>query len=445
MFIRYLRPAWYFNLGTLPSGHRWADYRECITDVSKKLDCTQVYTHESILAWDCAYQLLLKGFSLTQPCKSLAFFEGQIPVKDEYRFIRRHFNAFWGLYILLIRLISFHNPFIELASFIGSLRIRRTSLYNQVENDFQWTNDVTVRPYFVSVILPTLNRYNYLLQILKDLEAQTYRNFEVIVIDQSKPYQEDFYHQFDLNLRLIRQEERGLWKARNAGVINAQGELIAFTEDDVRISSNWIDQHIRCLHEFDAGISTGVFYPEGTKIPVEKSMFRWAEQFSSGNAMVRKEVFELTGLFDLQFEGMRMGDGEFGVRAYLCGVGSVSNPRAFALDVKAPEGGLREMGSWDSFRPTKWFHPRPVPSVLYYVRSYFGNRSATLDLLLKLPMSVIPFKHKGNPLLIFLSFFIIVFSLPLIIVQVFKSWRISSKMLNTGSRISTLSGAPDSC
>ena len=44
----------------------------------------------------------------------------------------------------------------------------------------------------VSVVIPTLNRYTYLKDVLEDLEKQDYENFEVIVVDQSEPFQKNF-------------------------------------------------------------------------------------------------------------------------------------------------------------------------------------------------------------------------------------------------------------
>jgi len=63
-------------------------------------------------------------------------------------------------------------------------------------------------------------------------------------------------------------------------------------------------------------------------------------------------------LFDEKFNGMRMGDGEFGMRAYTKGYKSISNPYAKRLHLKVSEGGLREMGSWDGFRPKKMVCPQ---------------------------------------------------------------------------------------
>lgn len=77
--------------------------------------------------------------------------------------------------------------------------------------------------------------------------------------------------------------------------------------------------------------------------------------------MVKRAVFKRTGLFDEQFNGMRMGDGEFGYRAYLHGFKSISNHKAPRVHL-SKEGGFAEMGSWDGFRPTKWFAPQTTPS-----------------------------------------------------------------------------------
>ena len=99
----------------------------------------------------------------------------------------------------------------------------------------------------VSVVIPTLNRYNYLKDALKDLETQDYSNFEVIVVDQSEPFNSEFYKDYNLDINVIRQEEKALWLARNTAIKHSKGSFIALSEDDVRINSNWISSHLKCL------------------------------------------------------------------------------------------------------------------------------------------------------------------------------------------------------
>ena len=288
------------------------------------------------------------------------------------------------------------------------------------------------------MIIPTLNRYKYLKDVLKDFEKQDYTNFEIIVVDQSEPFQQDFYKRFNLNINLIRQEEKALWLARNKAIKNAKGNLIALSEDDVRIQPNWISNHLKGLDFFDAQISAGVFFPEGSNIPKDRSFFAIASQFATGNAMLYKDVFRRIGLFDRQFEKQRMGDGEFGLRAYLNRIKSISTPFASCVDVKAPSGGLRQMGSWDAFRPKKWFSPRPIPSVLYLFRKYFGTKRTFFSLLKTVPPSVMPYKFKRNKKMMLIGSILSLFLLPLILIQVLISWRMASKKIKQGALIEEL-------
>src|SRR5690606_21161604 len=170
----------------------------------------------------------------------------------------------------------------------------------------------------------------------------------------------------------------------------------------------------------------------GSSIPKERSFFCIASQFATGNAMLYKDVFKKIGLFDRQFEKQRMGDGEFGLRAYLNGLKSISNPYASCIDVKAGTGGLREMGSWDAFRPKKLFAPRPIPSVLYFYRKYFGTKRRLLAIFRSVPQSIVPYRYKKSKKMLVVGFFIAVILFPFVVLQVYISWRLASKKLKEG-------------
>ena len=190
---------------------------------------------------------------------------------------------------------------------------------------------------------------------------------------------------------------------------------------------------------FNADISSGVSISMiGAKVPENYSFFRWSDQLDTGNVMIKKKVFTKCGLFDEQFERMRMGDGEFGVRTYLNGLKNVSNPKASRIHLKETKGGLRDMGHWDGFRPKIYFAPRPIPSVLYLYRKYWGNQSALVSLILSIPLSFSPYKLKSQKSGYILSIIIFFIFLPLVIILVIFSWSISSRMLKTGGLISRL-------
>ena len=137
----------------------------------------------------------------------------------------------------------------------------------------------------------------------------------------------------------------------------------------------------------------------------------------------------MIGLFDRQFEKMRMGDGAFGLRVYLNGFKSVSNPLAYCEDLKAPAGGLRQMGSWDAFRPARFWSPRPVPSVLYYVRKSFGSMAACQVIANNLFSSITPYRFKSNKKVTLIFYVAGLLLSPLLLIQAYRSWMIASEML----------------
>jgi glycosyltransferase involved in cell wall biosynthesis len=264
-------------------------------------------------------------------------------------------------------------------------------------------------------------------------------NFEVIVVDQSEPFQKEFYDEFDLNINLIYQKEKALWLARNKAIKESQGEHILLFDDDSRVDADWITQHLKTLDFFQADLSSGVsISTQGAKVPANYAHFGISSQLDTGNVLLKKEVFRQIGLFDRQFEKQRMGDGEFGLRAYLANYKNISNPYAKRLHLKVGSGGLRQMGSWDGFRPKKWLDPRPIPSVVYLFRKYHGNKAARLALLKTVPSSIMPYRYKSNSALMLVGVIISILISPLILIQVLKSWSLASNKIKDGSRIDKL-------
>ncbi|MEZ4692130.1 MAG: hypothetical protein R3A12_19015 [Ignavibacteria bacterium] len=61
----------------------------------------------------------------------------------------------------------------------------------------------------------------------------------------------------------------------------------------------------------------GISFDDRGQCTGKITVFRWADQFDFGNALVKRKVFLKTGMFDRQFDKQRMGDGEFGMRHFL--------------------------------------------------------------------------------------------------------------------------------
>lgn len=394
---------------------------------------------ERDLAW-CAFQM---GFISSDSNDDFNFWKNvSLPIQDEYRFLRKNYHKAWVYYVLFLRLLTLRNPFKELSALLKTKDVKRV---DYAQNYFEYkayntfTSTLVKSNPLVSVIIPTLNRYKHLKDVLRDLEKQSYKNFEVIVVDQTDDFKAEAYNHWNLDLYYWHQKEKALWKARNSAIKKAKGDYILLYDDDSLIEADWIFHHLKTLDFFKADISSGVSMSViGGKPPKHYQYFRWSDQLDTGNVMIKKAVFKTTGLFDRQFEKQRMGDGEFGLRAYLAGFKNISNPKAKRVHLKVSQGGLRQMGSWDAFRTSKLFAPKPIPSVLYFTRKYFGNRASFNFILINVLPSVIPMKYKSNKILKLIAFLMFPIVLPLIIVQVCLSWKQSTIKLKQGSLIDAL-------
>lgn len=436
-FVKYIMPTWYYQMKSQGNVTYWADVDTLPSYFGKNLDFHSNYKSANGMKYDASYQLFHMGHLDDNSERGLKNIETITDVSDNYLFVRRFFSSSWSVYVLIIRLLSFHNPFVELSAY---LKHRKVAPVSPSDTDFSaasfeaFDSLMLKQKPLVSVIIPTLNRYQYLGNLLGDLERQEYDNFEVIICDQSKPINRDFYQQWKLNITLLEQDEPALWLARNRCIKASKGNYIAISDDDMNHQPDWIAQHLKCIEFFDADISAGTFYPIETP-PKRREPLGWSSHFSTSNVFLKKEVFVKMGLFDRQFEKQRMGDGEYGMRCYIGGLKNISNSYAGSGDIKAPVGGLREMGSWDSFRPTKFFAPRPVPSVLYHTRKYFGCKNGLLLLAKSAPKMLLPYKHRNNKKMLPLSILAAVVLTPILMLQMTVSWRRASAMLKQGAKI----------
>ena len=435
-FLKYLQPTHYFGLKTKKGN---LIFPKVDDGISSQFEKDNSYKSEEAKSYDQSWRALQNGYIYFSRTINETI---ELSVFDNYVFSRKYFSKAWVFYTFLIRILSLKNPFKEVLGFVKTRKIKRYKSGSEIVkyNDYHNFDSILLNQQpLVSLIIPTLNRYQYLKDVLKDLEGQDYTNFEVIVIDQSTPYQPKFCEDFKLNVKAEYQEEKALWLARNKAIKQSKGEYILLFDDDSRIEKDWISQHIKTLDFFSADISSGVSISKvGDKVPAHYAYFKISDQLDTGNVLLKKDIFKDIGLFDRQFEKQRMGDGEFGLRAFLKGYKNVSNPYAKRLHLKIGSGGLREMGSWDAFRTKNLFQPRPIPSVLYFYRHYFGTKRSLLSVLRTVPISVVPYKYKSNKPMLILSSLIALLLFPLIIIQVVKSWRLASKKLNEGPKIETL-------
>lgn len=111
----------------------------------------------------------------------------------------------------------------------------------------------------VSVIVPVYNVEKYLVRCLDSIVGQTYRNLEIILVnDGSTDNSGEICRQYaerDARIRLFTQENQGLSAARNTGLDHMNGEYIVFVDSDDYISIHFVEIMLSKLLEYDVKIA----------------------------------------------------------------------------------------------------------------------------------------------------------------------------------------------
>lgn len=392
---------------------------------------------------------LLEHGAVVRSAPWLVPFVGLLPDRfdehDRSLLLRRLFGRKWVAYAGVRRALATRRP-------LRVGRAWRSSARTYTEVDPPVADLVTRSPVpvpldpQVSVVLPTLGRYELLRPLLGQLVEQTVKPLEILVVDQNDSEQRDhgLYAAFaDAGVEVIWQEERGQWVSRNAAVQRASGEWIAFIDDDSEIGPDFVEAHLEGLARYDADLSTGASLAVvGAPVPDNYAFFRVADQWDSGNGMCRRSLFAERGLFDEQFDRQRRGDAEFGLRVQLAGGLVLHNPDAVRIHLKATEGGLRSYGSWDGFRHKDRTGPLPVPSMLYYTARYHSLRQQREDLGLGLVNGIVPYhlKRRARPALWARLLLSELRHLPSTVDRVRRSRRLAARMVAEGPRIPVLDG-----
>lgn len=166
----------------------------------------------------------------------------------------------------------------------------------------------------ISVIVPTYNYAHFIGDCLDSIFAQTYKDFEVIVIDDgSTDDTARVLEKYKGEIRYIYQENKGLPAARNTGIQAAQGEYLAFLDSDDLWLPEKLDEQIRFLrNDTDMGIIFSDASAFNEKGMIRKSILKEEnictgfcfQRLFMGNylvmptVMIRKRCLVESGLFD---------------------------------------------------------------------------------------------------------------------------------------------------
>lgn len=175
-----------------------------------------------------------------------------------------------------------------------------------------------------SVIIPTYNRLETLRKCLTALSLQTLPpdEFETIVVDDGSS---DGTREavegltFPFRIQVVSQKNAGPGQARNNGVRHASGEFLAFTEDDVIPSPEWLSR--AKAHFVGGGIDVleGRTTDAGTGGDIRRYEPEQRAAFIPCNLFMRRSVFDAVGGYDPEFFDQKTGmyfreDTELGFR-----------------------------------------------------------------------------------------------------------------------------------
>ena len=169
----------------------------------------------------------------------------------------------------------------------------------------------------ISVIVPVYRVEKYLDRCIKNILSQTYRNLEIILVDDGSPDECgkicDRYAGLDHRITVIHQKNSGSSGARNAGLGIAHGKYICFVDSDDGIDSKMIETLYRaisrrnddlalCGHQQVKGnIAPQAFQPDSARIRYMTSDELWQEVFSRMNNAVWNKLYRRDLIGNLRF------------------------------------------------------------------------------------------------------------------------------------------------
>ena len=170
-----------------------------------------------------------------------------------------------------------------------------------------------------SVVIPTYNRLEFLKEALASVAAQTFTDYEIIVVDDgSNDGTTDYLASLVGRVTVLRQENRGPSAARNLGARHSSGRYIAFLDsDDLWLPWTLATYNALIAEHMPSTLCAAVLEFEGAAPPLKHAPLH-AERFrdfmesarsprnaGSGMLVIRKSVFVGVGGFD---EGLTVAE-----------------------------------------------------------------------------------------------------------------------------------------
>lgn len=205
----------------------------------------------------------------------------------------------------------------------------------------------------ISVVIPTWNRADLLRSVLANLEEQTKRPDEVVVVDNgSRDSSVGIARSYGARI-IAYPENRGFAVAVNDGIRQSTGDWILILNNDVVLQPDWIERLTASVWNGNSSFGVGkLLRPDGSdEIDgswdlISRAAYAWRCGYGKKDgsvwssrrtihfapmtaALFSRKVFESVGLLETRFESY-YEDVDFGVRCALAGVTGTYEPAAVA-------------------------------------------------------------------------------------------------------------------
>lgn len=152
----------------------------------------------------------------------------------------------------------------------------------------------------ISIIVPIYNVELYLRKCINSIRNQTYKNIEIILVDDGSPDNCgkicDEYKQKDNRIKVIHKKNGGLSEARNYGIEIATGDYILFVDSDDYIANNMCQILLKKAEKYKADIINCSFKEvfEDETYQLSKQLINTKEQVFSNLEMIESYFFDIT-------------------------------------------------------------------------------------------------------------------------------------------------------
>lgn len=156
-----------------------------------------------------------------------------------------------------------------------------------------------------SVVIPSYERPGQLDDLMQALQGQIDRDFEVIVVDQSNEPWSGADTAWGFPLFYYHSPVKGAVRARNNGAMLAQGEVVAFVDDDCLPEPEWLFNARKYFDDPEVVGLEGLIRSDHEDDPDWRPVTNVGFEgigFMTANLMVRSAAFQHLGGFDLQFD-----------------------------------------------------------------------------------------------------------------------------------------------